>query len=60
MRIVPKPHRKTNNTHTVRTVPKYNRTTNNDIVALFVFIWDFGTVLTVWHYLFLYENLELF
>jgi hypothetical protein len=29
MRIVPKPHRKTNNTNTVRTVPKYNRTTNN-------------------------------
>jgi hypothetical protein len=25
----------------------------SDIVALFVFIWDFGTVLTVWHYLFL-------
>jgi hypothetical protein len=24
----------------------------SDIVALFVCIWDFGTVLTVWHYLF--------
>jgi hypothetical protein len=31
-----------------------------DSVALFGFIWDFGTVLTVWHYLFLYGTLELF
>ena len=29
-------------------------------MALLVFIWDFGTVLTVWHYLFLYRTLELF
>jgi hypothetical protein len=29
-------------------------------VALFVLIWDFETVLTVWRYLFLYGTLELF
>jgi hypothetical protein len=29
-------------------------------VALFVLIWDFETVLTVWHYLSLYGTLELF
>jgi hypothetical protein len=32
----------------------------SDSVALFVLIWDFETVLTVWHYLFLYGTLELF
>ena len=31
-----------------------------DNVALFVFIWDFDTVPTIWHYLFLYWTLELF
>jgi hypothetical protein len=29
-------------------------------VALFVLIWDFETVLTVWRYLFLYGTLEQF
>jgi hypothetical protein len=29
-------------------------------MALFVLIWDFETVLTVWHYLFLYGTLEQF
>jgi hypothetical protein len=47
MRIVPKPHRKTNNTHTVRTVPKYNRTTNNGPLSVFVFLLEFGTVATL-------------
>jgi hypothetical protein len=48
--------RKTNNTHTVRTVPKPHRKTNNthtvgfwnstDSVPLFFFLLYFGTVLT--------------
>jgi hypothetical protein len=33
--------------------------TCSDSVALFVFLWDFGTVPTVWHYLFNYGTLEL-
>ena len=32
----------------------------SDSVALFVFLCDFGTVPTVWHYLFFYWTLELF
>ena len=31
-----------------------------DSVPLFGFLLDFGTVPTVWHYLFLYGTLELF
>jgi hypothetical protein len=32
----------------------------SDSVALFDLTWDFGTVLTMWHYLSLYGTLELF
>jgi hypothetical protein len=32
----------------------------SDSVALFVFLLDFGTVPTVWHYLFFYGSLKLF
>jgi len=32
----------------------------SDSVALFVFLLDFGTVPTVWNYLFFYGTLELF
>jgi hypothetical protein len=32
----------------------------SDIVALFIFLLDFGTVPTIWHYLFFYVTLELF
>jgi len=32
----------------------------SDSVALFVFVLNFGTVLTAWHYLFLYWTLKLF
>jgi hypothetical protein len=58
--------------HTVGTVPKSHIKTNNATLSeqfqspiekwkttLFVLIWDFGTVLTVCHYLFLYWALEL-
>jgi hypothetical protein len=31
----------------------------SDSVTLFGFLLDFGTVLTVWHYLFFYWTLEL-
>jgi len=34
--------------------------TRSDSVALFVFLWDFGTVPIVWHYLFFYGTLDLF
>ena len=31
----------------------------SDSEASFVFLWDYGTVPTVWHYLFFYWTLEL-